>query len=691
MNLQDERKYTIDTIKELAHEPLVFEDDPAAEHVRKWWRSKIASSDIVILLIGSEVSPAVFDEIETARTLRKIIFVFARDKKYILREKGKSIRNLGLSDTEFKRFYEFLATTKFKECKNLDDLKGEITKAIASIPPKLHLVPEPIVIQNWELEQVRKLYVPPIEKYESAKRILENDKFLIIAGPPHVGKTTMAYFLLSLEKERFNLDTVVRCTEYYDIRLLFGQQNIGILVDDPFGKVRFESTSIGQNIDDVYRKMKDKHEKNQEKPNYVIVTSRENVFEEAREDTKLNEIPKDLIVQISQEGDYSTDDLIKIMENHLNYHLERQAINQNEFALAKAAGQKIVKVLRFPHNIAFFVENFVNGLKAENLEGAIVAAQKITEEVEKWYVGFDRKKEYGLKYFIFTAALLPDSHPYALQAFYEAFINGLNTNRRMGLFLRPIKYMRNRCSPYITEIGLVNFKHPSYLEGVINQIEKHQTDDLVLFLNCIRDVLTQPLSPFIPMESEKRTVNIRDGIHVLRAAARIVPTHSLSLLSDLAKNAKERGVLGDLIGTIEQVGLVDPRSALPLLERLAEMHYAYQSTMRVLGKISEIEPDGVLACLEKLFKNRENWFLTPYTTSILGKIGRHNPDKVLPLLERILLDGPQYGVSSAMKTLVTVGRECPSRIVPALRRISQKRGSDLKYSLEWAFEELKDN
>lgn len=689
MNLCDERKWAIDTVKELAHKPIAFELDPAAEHAKKWWKSKIADSDIVVLLIGREISLPVFDEVETARKHRSIIFAFAKDEDCILRKRGKSLHNLGLSDTELRRFYEFLTSIKFKPFKDQDDLKKEITSAIASIPPKLYSVPEPIVIRNWELERIKILYVPPTRKYEKAKKILENNKFLIIAGPPHIGKTSMAYFLLSVVKEKFNLDTVVRCTEYRDISLLFNQQNVGILVDDPFGKVKFESTSTGRYIDEIYWKMKEKHEKQKEKANYLIVTSRENVFEEALENTKLNEIPKDTIVGILQEGDYSTSDLTRILENHLDYYLERKSINQDEFLLAKAAAQRIIEALRFPHNIAFFVENFVNGLRPENLDRAIKGAQKIKEEVEKWYVRFDRKKEYELKFFVFTAALLPDSHPSALGMFYKAFISGLNEERRMGLSLHPVSYMRNRCSAYITENGLVNFKHPSYLEGVINQVEKQQSDDLVLFLNCIQPMLTQPVSPFIPIKSQSLNMNIWDVIHVLRVAARIVPTHSLPLLGNLVKNARERGVLEDMIGIVEQIGKIDPGSIMPLLEKLAEMDDAYQSAMRVFGKISEVEPSEVLVYLEKLLSNRENWFLRPYIASVLGKIGGRNPDKALPLLEKLLLDGTQYGVSSAMEALITIGQEYPSEVMPILERISQKKVPHLKYSIEWAIKELK--
>jgi len=688
MCLENERKWAIDTIEELQHEPIAFELDPAAGHVKQWWRSRISDSDIFLLLIDSDISNPVFDEVETARRYRKRVFVFAKDEDRVLRRNGKSLHNLNLSDHDLKRFYGFITNTKYKAFQNQNDLRTEIIRVIASLSPKLSGIPESLIVQDWELQRINALYVPPIGKYEKARNIVESNRFLIIAGPPHVGKTSMAYFLLSFLKEKYNLDVIVRCTEYRDVNLLFREKHLGVLLDDPFGKVKFESTSMGQYIDEVYKGFAKKEE---DKRNFVILTSRAEVFEEARENTRINEMPPNIIVQILQEGDYSTDDLVKILCNHLDYCLDRNMINHEEYALTQAHAQRIVKSLRFPHNIGFFVENFVKGLTTQNIETVIENAGKIREEVEKWYNRMDKDKDYELRFFVFTAALLPDSEPSAIDRVYDAFIDKINTDRKMKLAMPPISYMRSKCSTYITEVGLVNFRHPSYLEGIINAIRKQQSDDLILFLRCIEPIIMKPVSPFQPLSSQRLTVSIWDAIHVLRVSASTLPDYSLKLLENLMKNAKERGIIADIFGIIEQIGQASPASILPLLEELAKIDDddLRHHTMHAMNKVSEIEPDRTLASLRKLVHSKA-WFTRPYVASILGEIGIDNPDAVLPILEELMLDRIHYGKSDAAEALIGLGKKWPSKVTPLIQKLAKRKDKQLEYSIEWIIGELQN-
>jgi hypothetical protein len=690
MNLKSERNWAIKTIKELQHEPIAFELDPAGGHIREWWRSKIAESDVFILLINSEISWPVFDEVETARRHRKRIFVFAKNKEYILRQENKSLHNLNFSEGALGRFYDFILSIKFKEFKGRNDLRKEIIGAIASISPKLTSVPDFLIVPDSELQRIRALYVPPTKKFEKALSIIESRRFLIITGPPHVGKTAMAYYLLSLAKERYNLDAIVRCTEYRDINLLFNQQNIGILIDDPFGKVRFESTGMGQYIDEVYKKFAIYSKEDKEKKNFVVVTSREEVFGEALLSTKVSEVPQDTLVTIIQEGDYSTNDLIKILHNHLSYYADKNSIGREQSALVKKYAHKIVKALRFPHNIGFFVENFAKDLTPENIDTAIENAGKIKEEVEKWYSRLDEKKDTEVKYFIFITALLPDSDPLKLERFYKGFIDRVNKQYNMNLSKPPLNHMRNKCSVYITENGLVNFKHPSYLEGVINKIRKQQIDDLTLFLAYIQPIIVQPVSPFMPLASQRQSGDVWDVIHVLRVSAGVVPDHSLNLIENLMKSAKERGILPDVFGVIERIGEVNPESVLPLLEELAKLDQddLRYYTMRVLDKLSRIEPKKTFVCLKELAKSKA-WWLRPYIANMLAKIGIDDPEMVLPVLKELLIDGTHYGKSSCVEALITLGHKWPSKVIPVMEQLSCARGNRLKYASEWVAAEVR--
>jgi hypothetical protein len=691
MNLRKERNWAISTLQEIKHEPVAFELTPAGGHVREWWRKNVASCDILLLLIDQEVSAPVFDEVETARKCGVRIFVYAKHEKCLLAKDSKGLRNLGLSENDFSRFCNFVSNQKLKIFEKRKDLNEQIMASLASLPVRSYSIPEYLVVENGVLDRIKMLYVPPTRKYEDALDILESGRFLIVIGPPHVGKTSMAYFLLSTLKEKYNLDVIARCTEYRDMSLLQQQRNLGILIDDPFGRIKYETTSIGQYVDEIYKRLTqdDKNADNPDtaKKNYIVVTSRENVFGEALENTKVNEIPRRNIVQILQEGDYSTDDLTRILENHLNYYMKKNMISEQGVAIARANSSRIVKALRFPHNIDFFVENFLKDLTSKDLDASIEKAGKIKEEVEKWYGQLDEDIE--LKLFVFTAALLPDSEPSVLEGIYKSFISDVNRERSMRLSKPSINQLRYKCNVYITEVGLINFKHPSYLEGVIGRIRKAQSDDLVLFLKCIRPMM-KSFSPFVSVESQRLAITVWDMIHILRISANILPDYSLPMVIDLMSEAKERNILPDIFGIVRQIGQVDPASILPLLEKFAiiDDYDIRKLTISAIESIGKADPYVVLDSLGRLATSKA-WWLKPLIASVLQKIGSDNPDIVLPLLEELATEGSRYGQSDAIEALINLGHMWPTKIMPALDRVSKKRNGKSNYLIEWLTEELR--
>ena len=689
MNLKKEREWAISTLRKIGHEPVAFELSPAGGHIKEWWRTKIRTSDALILLIYNEVSLAVYDEIETARECGTKIFVFPRDETFLLAKNGKQLSELGLSKREFERFCGFVTGQKFKMFQDEKDLRREIANALASIPIKKYSIPDYLIVEENELQRIRELYVPPQAKYRDAQEILESTKFLVIVGPPHVGKTSMAYFLFSDLREKHNLDVITRCTEYRDIDMLLAQRNIGILVDDPFGKIKFESTGIGAYVDEIYKKMVQKHESSKtDKPNenFIVVTSRENVFKDALINTRVNEIPKNQRIQIIQEGDYSTDDLTRILDNHLNYYLERKMINKKGAMLARVNSSKIVKRLRFPHNVDFFVERFVKDLTAENLDESIEGAAKIKEEVDKWYAHLDTENFRELKFFVFTAALIPDSEPSVFKEIYRAFINELNKEREMRLAKLSVTELRNKCSVYVTETGLINFKHPSYLDGVLSQIQKTQSEELVLFMKCIRRLL-KPVSPFIPAASQNLEISTWDLIHVLRVSASVIPEYSLPLVDSLIKDAKERNMLTDVFGIIGQLSYANPKGILPLLERVAKLddYDIRLHAMKSISNIAKTNPNIILDTLKRLIKSEAFWLKT-YIISDLEMIGLKNPDLVLEILEEIA-GTPNYGSSSAVDSIIKIGHKWPLQVLPIMERLI-RTNPQRKILVEWLNPEI---
>jgi len=122
----DRRKAAIEEVKELGHQPIVFEDWPSRSLPKEttlitYCEEKVASSDILIIIIDDDISDAMEAEHDAALNSLgedKIFYYFTTNKKKTL--KAMKIRE--------KAKHGYI----IKEFESLIELRKEIKRSIAS-------------------------------------------------------------------------------------------------------------------------------------------------------------------------------------------------------------------------------------------------------------------------------------------------------------------------------------------------------------------------------------------------------------------------------------------------------------------------------------------------------------------------------------------------------------------------------
>jgi len=86
--LDEERAAASRTITDMGLKPILWENEASiAEHNQKWWREQIDQSGVLVLLLGSSISPAVYDEVSTAIGLNRKLAIFCRDISLVSEKK----------------------------------------------------------------------------------------------------------------------------------------------------------------------------------------------------------------------------------------------------------------------------------------------------------------------------------------------------------------------------------------------------------------------------------------------------------------------------------------------------------------------------------------------------------------------------------------------------------------------------
>ncbi|ODS34933.1 MAG: hypothetical protein A7316_04690 [Candidatus Altiarchaeales archaeon WOR_SM1_86-2] len=612
LNLAEERKWAKEAIEGMVSnfKPILFEDEPAdSKHIKKWWREKIKDSKFLILIIGKELSAAVFDEFKTAKDCALKPFVFPKGK-YL---DNKELKGISISEKDLVWFYKNVG--KYKEIENEKQFKKEIKNAISQkleVSDELSKDLRGCVIKDDdpELMRIKEVYVKP-KMYGDAEEILEKKRFLIITGPANVGKTSMAYYLSSKAKEDFGALRILKIERERISELKEIEKSV-ILFDDVFGKAAAEKRYADE-FEDI-EKLKDNN-------NFVILTTRKNILDEPEVMHTFGVYYDDIrdnIVEIVPD-DYSGK-LEEILKKHLDCYLHAGKVTIEEYELGIKNKDGIIEKLKFPHNIDLFVkEGLQKIIEGKDFDEVLENARYIKRWVKGWFLSLDKSFDIHTKYFVFTAALFPGFDEETFERIYLGIANTLQKEPK------DLDSLRKKTSSYILQSGKIDFQHTDYQEGVLEGIKEEHKTDLVKIIPALKEL------------AKDRNLYVRLSVaESFGEIGRYKLDEVLAILKELAKYDNTATICSMI--SLEKIAKYEPDEVLSVFEDLVKDgdFWVQEQVVKSLGRFGRVKQDKVLAIF-KVLANVDNWEVRANVAISLGKIDM-KPDDVLPILEELAKD-----------------------------------------------------
>lgn len=309
-------------------------------------------------------------------------------------------------------------------------------------------------VSQDHLERISKIYVPP-KDYNTILSMLKKIHVVAIVGQPHVGKTATALFLAK------EISQYTQIKNIYEVDLVDNvtrnpiTQNSIIIMDDLFGDINFEN--IGKRISYIsqLRRLN----------NYIIITSRDYIFKEARLKTKIEEEIPQLAPEIIQEGSYTTIQLEEILKKHIETAKETKRLNDQIEKNIYLNISFVLNELRFPHNLEIFVENCCMDTEGDfDLKNIVKISRKIDSYVLKIIDKLEREEQKILLLF----ALLRETD--INHIVHLAEVVGIPTK----LFFKSIKENQQLISVNVE--NRLRLKHPSFRQTILQYYEEHNPD-----------------------------------------------------------------------------------------------------------------------------------------------------------------------------------------------------------------------
>lgn len=563
------------------------------------------------------------------------------------------------------------------------DIKDKIKASLKEHYPFNKAIPEkylPSAIESGEperLERIRHVYVKP-HCYDKAEEILKNNHILIITGPAHLGKTSMGFHLAdSFQKNNISKRFLV-FPESGDICEMVNHPDSVIVFDDPFGSVSYQPSPT-VDISDKLRHLALK--------NYVIVTSRREVLNEAVKHIKLGERkPEELTIEMKQD-DYSDEDFEEILERHLEYFQAGLDVRK----LSDSHKWEILKELRFPHNYEVLVrEELGKVIKGEKgFQHALEDAKEIERAVGEWFNRwYEKDKE--VFYFLLVLALCEELEEEDFFLINKRVIEKLNKERHLGLPLSSnLARLKRVTASYVSQSDPsqvafqygafqedafqvsvpLRLEHPSYREGI---------------LSCIKDFYLDDALPVLERLAKDKAYEVH---YSLEKMGKGCPGKVLPILERLVK-CKFSDVRFWAASAMTKVGLEHSEEVIPVLERLAKDKNLEVrcSAIDVMEKIGEEHSGEVLSILEGLIVD-ESPKVRSHAAWALGEVGEAHPG-VIPILERLIMDENGDVAASSASALGNIGKKYPEKVVPLLKGLAKNEDSSIRIDTTMALREI---
>jgi len=604
--LDEERAIASRTITDMGLKPILWENETStAEHNQKWWRQQIDESGVLVLLLGVTISPAVRDEVSTAIRLNKKLAIFCKDVNLVCEK--KLVPQNWVIETDSRAaldwLYNWLGQHRLNRIGDLESFRIALKTAIADTLEFTQAIPRRYLVNQTKLAQIQALYVPP-QEFSQAKSILEQKRLLFLLGPPHIGKTATALYILADLARSRAVKSVIACTSQDDLMQINSADvsDVGILLDDAFGKVSFNEEGVGSESQAIFSSAEH---------NFVIITTRTEVFKEALPHTRFGEIAiESSCVYLNQEGSYNEEQLKLILENHLKFALGIGLVTQEQADMANRYKAMVLKELRFPHNIERFAMVHLGGVqKPGDLRIALKQSKEIERAAGQWYARIGDKQK------AITIALAVCGFEDREQ--FTSCLEGIAPV--MGIEKPALSQDLTDIGGYIEMGDRLAFGHPSYYTGVVREI-------IVRHHVVVKSLLDEGKD------------SLEGCIFLGLALREIAGTHPSAVLTLAPALALRPGrVKKHAVFALGKVGKAHSKDAIRLLNEIASRrdHRGHRgSAVRYIGRFAESEPELVCEALLPLVddpsphirKNIARVFSEKYSAfptvgfSVLGKL-----------------------------------------------------------------------
>lgn len=565
-----------------------------------------------------------------------------------------------------------------------EDIKSEIKASLKKYYPtwfNFKPIPEkylPSAIESGEserLDRISNVYVKP-SCYSGAKEKLKKNRLLIITGPAHLGKTSIAFYLAdSFRKDNIARRFIIFPTDG-DFSDIAGLRHSVIVFDDPFGSVSYQPGLTGD-ISDKLSQLALK--------NYVIVTSRREVLNEALKYQKLGERKReDFVTEMVQE-DYTDKDFEEILQKHLDFYKANDGI----ITLTNRHKREILWALKFPHNyerlVAVELIKVIN--KEKDFRQAIKDAKEIERAVGNWFEGW-YSKDKEVFYFLLTLALCGEMKEEDFIRIHQKAIRRLNTERNLGLpFPGNLSRLRKDTASYVSQSGLLRLEHPSYEEGIMDHIRDSYPEDTIVILKemarqkkiyLVRLRAAQGIArvgellpeSVMPSLKDLACDNVPGPVRVWagEALGRIGKTHPKIVIPSLKSLANKVPYV--VANALRNIGSTHLKQTLPVFSKLAG-NKALDLEWLVTNVLEEIVrdcPNDVLDVLPSFASDR-NSNMRWWAAWIVEELGKTNPNATLPVLEKLIRDKNPLVRLRANEALAVVTKACPKETLLVLEKL----------------------
>jgi hypothetical protein len=450
--LADEREAAYRAIRAVGLYPVLFEREAGStQHFTEWWRGRIETCDLFLILLDRTLRGAVYDEIRTAHRHGKPILVYPKSPERVYSRRldpDSTLAGKPFSDADLDWFYEKVTGPKAIHIRPGESFEEALTAALWE---------QPQICTGFagRLRRIRHVFVRPAQ-WDVALQRLSRREPVVLVGPPHIGKTSTGLALLDHFLKHGDIRAIHEARAGERLGELQRLDSYGILADDPFGSTALDRLDVAGYVDEFLRVGL---------YNHLVATTRAEDLDTAIAFTKAGEsaLLRDSIVQMQPGESYTRGQMNEVLQRHVAYmthsHFpERERIDPRQAGILLRHRDRIVAELRFPHNLGRLVAYEARKITCEGeLDAAIKRARWIEDAVAIWY----RNLADGPRVLVAALALFPNHAEPAFRTLYTRLCRDLGAPRA------ELHALLRHSGDYLRSEVAVDFGHPSYRRGVL--------------------------------------------------------------------------------------------------------------------------------------------------------------------------------------------------------------------------------